>query len=103
MKNKTTTLSILFGGVLCASFSTTAFANHRAGDFPLPELITSGDFNKDGKVDLAVNLSGFYNVAVLMGDGLGGFTLKSHFEADTLSKGIAVGDLNSDGKVDLVS
>lgn len=101
MKNKI--FSILLGGVLGTALAATASANHRAGDFPLPEMIASGDFNKDGKVDLAVNLSGFDNVAVLIGDGLGGFTLKSHFEADTLSKGIAAGDLNGDGKTDVVS
>ncbi|HEY1583404.1 MAG TPA: VCBS repeat-containing protein, partial [Chthoniobacterales bacterium] len=96
MKNPISTLSLLFGVFLCAALSTTARANHRAGDFPLPELIASGDFNQDGKPDLAVNLSGFDNIAILFGDGLGGFTLKSHFETDTLSKGIATGDLNGD-------
>jgi hypothetical protein len=90
-------------GLLCALSPTLTFANHRAGDFPLPEQIATGDFNRDGKVDLAVNLSGFDNVAILLGDGLGNFTLKSHLEADTLSKGIAVGDINSDGKLDLLS
>ncbi|HEX4666455.1 MAG TPA: VCBS repeat-containing protein [Chthoniobacterales bacterium] len=97
-------LSILLaGGALGAAFTTSALANHRAGDFPLPELIAAGDFNQDGKVDLAVNLSGFDNVAVLFGDGLGGFTLQSHFEANTLSKGIATGDVNGDGRTDIVS
>jgi len=90
-------------GFLCALFPALVFANHRAGDYPLPEEIVAGDFNRDGKVDLAVNLSGFDNIAILTGDGLGNFTLKSHVEADTLSKGIAVGDINSDGKLDLLS
>jgi FG-GAP-like repeat len=100
---KKITFPILLGGAVCAVLTTSALANHRAGDFPLPELIASGDFNQDGKVDLAVNLSGFDNVAVLLGDGLGGFTLKSHFETNTLSKGIATGDINSDGHTDIVS
>ena len=100
---KKITLSILAGGALCAALAASALANHRAGDFALPEQITGGDFNQDGKVDLAVNLSGFDNVAILFGDGRGGFTLQSHFEANTLSKGIATGDIDSDGRTDIVS
>jgi len=101
MKNSLLAFRVV--GLLCALFPLSTFANHRAGDYPLPEQIAAGDFNRDGKVDLAVNLSGFDNVAILTGDGLGNFTLKSHVEADTLSKGIAVGDINSDGKLDLLS
>src|SRR6266446_1751966 len=89
MKNKTTTLSILFGGVLCASFSTTAFANHRAGDFPLPELITSGDFNKDGKVDL--------------GDGEGEFNFVNRLNGDGDPTRVLLTDLNHDGFLDILA
>src|SRR4051812_24836658 len=102
MKNTISNLLKLLGCVLCATFSSTAFANHRSGDFPLPEITTGGDFNKDGNIDLAVNLSGFDNFAVLMGDGLGNFTLKRHVQLDTLSKQVASGDVNGDGNIDVV-
>jgi FG-GAP-like repeat len=80
-----------------------AFANHRTGDDPLPELIVAADFNEDGKLDLAVNVTGFDNVAILNGDGQGNFTLKEHVETDTLPHGLAVGDVNGDHHLDLVS
>jgi hypothetical protein len=89
--------------VLSVTLLPSAFGNHRTGDFALPELIVAGDFNQDGKLDLAVNVAGFDNVAILTGDGLGGFTLKGHFPTDTLPKGLAGGDVNGDGHLDLVS
>jgi len=46
------------------SYQALAFANHKTGDFPLPELIVAADFNEDGKLDLAVNVTGFDNVAI---------------------------------------
>jgi hypothetical protein len=64
--------------------------------------MTAGDFNQDGNLDLAVNLSGFDNFAILNGDGQGGFTLKSHVATDTLSKSVVSGDVNGDGILDVV-
>jgi hypothetical protein len=66
-------------------------------------LLVAGDFNQDGNMDLAVNCTGFDVVAILFGDGLGGFTLGGHFPVDTLSKGLQVGDVNRDGNLDLVN
>ena len=102
MKNKTSTLLSLIGCALCATFASTAWANHRSGDFPLPEIMTAGDFDKDGNLDLAVNLSGFDNFAVLKGDSQGNFTLKRHIPLDTLSKSVTSGDVNGDGNIDVV-
>jgi hypothetical protein len=42
MKNKTSTLLTVLGSALCAAFTNTAQANHRAGDFELPEIMTAG-------------------------------------------------------------
>ncbi len=103
MNNLTKNLSLFAGCLLAGTLVPGALANHRTGDFPLPELIVPGDFNQDGKIDLAVNVAGFDNVAILQGDGQGNFTLKEHIETDTLPKGLAVGDMNNDGRLDLVS
>jgi VCBS repeat protein len=98
---------IQFGAFAClilsAAFLPSAFANHRTGSQILPELLVAGDFNGDGNLDLAVNCTGFDNVAILIGDGQGGFTLKGHFAVDDLTKGLQVGDVNGDGKLDLVT
>ena len=70
----------LLGCALGACFIAPAFANHKTGDYPLPDAIAMGDFDQDGKLDLAVNISGFDTIAILTGDGQGGFTLKGHVE-----------------------
>jgi len=103
MKNKSLRLVILLGSIFSLGSAPFASANHRSGDFALPSLMAVGDYNRDGNVDLAVNLEGFDNVAIFQGDGQGGFTLRSHIKTDTLPKGLDVGDINSDGKLDLIS
>ena len=103
MKTKFTIL-LLMGYVLWGGGVTrTAFANHRAGDHPLPEIMTGADYNHDGNFDLAVNLSGFDTFAVLKGDGRGGFTITRHVEEDTLPKQIVSADVDGDGELDIVS
>ena len=102
MKNKTFIFLSFVGYVLCAIFSSNVWANHRSGDLALPEIMTAGDFNQDGNLDLAVNLSGFDNFAILNGDGHGGFKLKGHVALDTLSKSVVSGDVNGDRKLDIV-
>ena len=89
--------------ILSAAFLPSALANHRTGSIIAPELLLAGDFNQDGNIDLAVNCAGFDVVAILFGDGLGGFTLGGHFPVDTLTKGLQVGDVNRDGHLDLVN
>ena len=88
--------------VVSVTFLRPAFGNHRTGSFALPELLAAGDFNRDGNLDLAVNLTGFDNVTILIGDGSGGFTLTGHIASDTLTKGLDVADVNGDGRLDLV-
>jgi VCBS repeat protein len=89
--------------ILSSALLPSALANHRTGSIIAPELLVAGDFNQDGNMDLAVNCTGFDVVAILFGDGQGGFTLGGHFPTDTLTKGLDVGDVNRDGNLDLVN
>jgi hypothetical protein len=69
------------------------------GDAPL--AVAVGDFNADGKLDLAVANFANNTVSILLGDGTGNFNLASTLSADT-PDAVAVGDFNGDGKLDLV-
>jgi hypothetical protein len=62
--------------------------------------VAVGDFNGDGKPDLAVANFNSANVTILLGDGSGGFAASSVGAGDGPFS-VAVGDFNGDGKPDL--
>jgi hypothetical protein len=67
----------------------------------VPQTVSTGDFNGDGKLDAAIadKLGG---VTVLLGNGKGGFGPQATYDTTGLSGGpLVVGDLNLDGKLDL--
>ncbi len=64
--------------------------------------ITVGDFNGDGKDDLATANSFDNNVSILLGDGSGGFT-QTTFAVGTWPTAVKVGDFNADGNEDLAT
>lgn len=103
MKTRLTHLLVPIVCVLCASLTPTTLANHRSGDYALPEIIRMADFDGDGIQDLAVNVSGFDHIAILKGDGHANFTVQGQFETDTLPKGVALGDFDKDGRLDLAT
>jgi len=68
---------------------------------PLPTSVAVGDFNGDGKLDLAVTDYGNNTVSIFSGNGDGTFTLKSSPATGSGPNAIAVGDFNGDGIPDL--
>ena len=70
-----------------------------------PRQIAVGDFNGDGKADLAIapfDPDGItFKVTILLGNGDGTFTAAASPETLTGIKSIVVGDFNGDGKADL--
>jgi FG-GAP-like repeat len=68
-----------------------------------PNSVAVGDFNLDGKPDLATANFNSGDVTILLGNGMGGFTQPagSPVGAGAGPSSVAVGDFNLDGKPDL--
>jgi hypothetical protein len=66
-----------------------------------PSALVAGDFDGDGRIDLAVASSGSNDVLVLLGDGRGGFRMGRSFPAGAHPTEMFVGDFNRDGRADL--
>jgi hypothetical protein len=83
----------------CNPVTFATAANVTVGSSPLSVAV--GDFNRDGKQDLAVVNQGANNVSILLGDGVGGFGAPTNFAVGSNPISVAVGDFNGDGKQDL--
>jgi hypothetical protein len=66
-----------------------------------PWSIAAGDFNRDGKLDLAVSNYGDNSLSVLLGNGDGTFQAPLTTPVGTNPAQVTVGDFNGDGKLDL--
>src|SRR6266705_2491949 len=113
MNRKLKRLSLL---VAATSSLLLAFPNRTLAQTPLfnpqteyvagsqqgPSNIVVGDFNGDGKLDLAVTDYSNNNVSVLLGNGDGTFQAPRTFPVGIHPAQVAVGDFNGDGKPDLV-
>ena len=81
------------------------------GTFQAPQNYTTdagpfglgiGDFDGDGKLDLA-SANNSNSLSVLLGNGDGTFKPPQNYEEGSSPSSIAVGDFNGDGKLDLAA
>ncbi len=63
--------------------------------------VIAGDFNRDGRPDLAVSNNDSDTISILLGDGTGGFGPRSVFVVGSNPSSLVSGDFNRDGKLDL--
>jgi hypothetical protein len=94
------TVAILLGnggGTFQAAvpYSTTT------GFFIGPSAMTTGDFNGDGKIDLAITDQDDNTASILLGNGDGTFQSPLEFPTGNFAVGVAAGDFNGDGRLDL--
>jgi hypothetical protein len=66
-----------------------------------PSSVAVGDFNHDGKLDLAVSNSSSDDVSVLLGNGDGTFQPAVNYATASGPSSVAIGDFNHDGNLDL--
>lgn len=80
-----------------------------ATSFPLPAVAGSpyavkmGDFDGDGRLDLATANFNGPSASVLLGDGSGAFSVGGTYTTGSSPYSVAAGDFNGDGKLDLVT
>jgi uncharacterized protein (TIGR03437 family) len=80
--------------------SFVATANFPAGK--APSALVKGDFNNDGKPDIAVG-NDDNKIAILLADGQGGFSAPEYFNSWGAPTSITAADLNKDGILDLIA
>jgi hypothetical protein len=90
-------LALAAGTARAQSFSLPI---HRDVGFN-PYAVAVGDFNGDGKLDVAVANAQGGSVTIALGNGDGTFVSSIEYNTDPLAKGVAVGDFNKDGKLDV--
>jgi hypothetical protein len=71
--------------------------------YSVPHGLVSGDFNGDGRPDLAVADSGANEVTVLLNDGHGAFQNQVAYPVGYAPNRIVTGDFNGDGRLDLAT
>jgi hypothetical protein len=91
---------IRFGDGL-GGFSGNTLASTGAGSSPFAVVI--GDFNRDGKQDIATANKGSNNVSIFQGNGSGGFTSNTNYPVGINPVALAIGDFNGDSKLDLAT
>ena len=80
----------------CPDFA--AAVNYAVGG--IPNSVAIGDFNGDGKADLAAANVISNDVSILLGSGSGTFAAAGNYGAGTNPYSVAIGDFNGDGKAD---
>ncbi|WP_293211437.1 MULTISPECIES: DUF4347 domain-containing protein [unclassified Microcoleus] len=102
---------LVFAPEILASYEYVLNTFGNSTNFPITyslRKVATGDFNKDGNLDLAFATTGSNrNVSIALGDGTGNFGTATNFNtnppSDLATWYVAVADFNKDGNSDLVT
>src|SRR5947209_5364783 len=96
-------IGLSVGGAAAASPPSPTFSKALVPVGTQPLSVGMGDFNGDGRRDLAVANWGSNTVTILLGNTSGAFTQASGspITVGTAPQSVAVGDFNGDGRPDL--
>jgi type II secretory pathway component GspD/PulD (secretin) len=105
------TLALLSASLVAptSQLGSSAITGNPTGNFPRtdfsvghsPNAVAVGDFNGDGKLDLAVANQGDNTVSILLGNGDGTFQSQATVATGLAPDAIVTGDFNADGKLDI--
>jgi hypothetical protein len=101
--NNSTVLGTATLGASAAGFTTQVSANPIGGGFAQPSGVLVGDFNNDGKLDLALNNLADGQLTFYTGNGDGTFTRTAYQQLGSQTYQMVAGDFNNDGKPDIAS
>ena len=98
-------LLILMTAVASEATAQTVSFSRSDRDLPIenPFQIVSGDFNKDGNLDLAFSDKVIPQVFVVLGDGNGAFGPEVGFTTLGPASSLVTGEFNDDGNLDLAT
>src|SRR5712691_11200497 len=97
-------VALILGGVIAqgqqVAFQSALISNTDRG----PAALVTGDFNRDGKVDIAIAEPGSKLIAVSLGKGDGSFQPAATYNAPAgcVIAYLATGDFNNDHNLDLL-
>ncbi len=100
---------------LCTTFSTLSVmlsrgdgtflspVNYSVSPSLAPTAIETSDFNNDGNMDIALACHSTTNkeVLILLGNGMGDFSISGHIAISSTPLAITTNDFNGDGKMDI--
>ncbi|HEX7139016.1 MAG TPA: FG-GAP-like repeat-containing protein, partial [Vicinamibacterales bacterium] len=82
----------------CGAMATAV--NYASGS--APQSVVAGDFNRDGKLDIATANNTANTVSVALGQGDGTFQSAADYSAGSAPRAVKAADVNGDGRLDLI-